>query len=47
LSNKSNLSAFNQRNVGFMKSKFRQWWLTIPSISTKRATTFHLKQTIE
>jgi hypothetical protein len=24
LSNKSNLSAFNQRNVGFMKSKFRQ-----------------------
>jgi hypothetical protein len=26
-----------------MKRKFKEWWLTIPPISTKRTTTFHLK----
>jgi hypothetical protein len=27
----------------FMKWKFKQWWSSIPPISTKQTTTFHLK----
>jgi hypothetical protein len=30
------------RAYSFMKRQFRQWWSTIPSISTKRTITSHL-----
>ena len=30
-------------NISYMKRKFKQWWSTTPSISTKRTITSHLE----